>query len=112
MYEYPWQHIERIKTMENIYVSLAAETGILGLTAFIALLVVYFRIFNKVMRHSANEQARLLALSSFGGVIAFLLSGMTVANIIGYTITVLFFGVYISAIAILARKLPDSGLSE
>jgi O-antigen ligase len=112
MYEYPWQHIERVTTMENVYITLAAETGILGLTAFFVLLAVYFKTFGKVMRYAPNEQTRILALSSFGGVLAFLLSGMTVANIIGYTIAVLFFGVYISAIAVLSRKVPDSGVSN
>ncbi|RKF14752.1 hypothetical protein D6850_07685 [Roseovarius spongiae] len=106
MYEYPWRHIESVTTVENIYVSLAAETGLLGLGAFFLLLGVYAYIFRKVMR-LGDPRIRLLALTSAGATLAFLLSGMTVANIIGYTISILFFGVYIASIGVLSRRLPD-----
>jgi len=42
---------------------------------------------------------------------AYLLSGMTVANSGLYTISILFFGVFMAAIAILSRQLPQSGKS-
>jgi O-antigen ligase len=107
MYEYPWQQIERVTTMENIYVTLAAETGLLGLSAFVLLIAVYFSIIRKVIRETPLGQARTLALASFGGVSAYLLSGLTVANIIGYTISILFFGVFLASAAVLSRGLKN-----
>lgn len=104
MYEYTWPHIERVTTMENIYITLGAETGVLGLGAFFLLIGAYFYIFSSVMKRSKDEETRLLALASCGGVLAYMLSGMTVANIVGYTISVLFFGVFVSSIAILSRN--------
>jgi len=109
MYEYPWRHIERVTTMENIYVTLAAETGILGLAALALYLTVFFHTFRKVYTNARDDRSKLLALSSMAGVLAFLLSGMTVANNVGYTISTLYFGVFIAAIAILSRALPARG---
>lgn len=106
MYEYTWPHIERVTTVENIYITLAAETGLLGLGAFLLLMGAYAYVFRKVMR-LADSRARLLALASAGAALAYLLSGMTVANIVGYTISILFFGVYIASVGVLSRGVPD-----
>ena len=108
MYEYTWPHIERITTVENIYVTLAAETGLIGLSAFSLLLGVYFSIFRKVMKDVSDPLSRTLALASCAGVLGYLLSGMTASNITLYTISILFFGVFVASIAILARSLPVS----
>ncbi|WP_322867273.1 O-antigen ligase family protein [Aquicoccus sp. G2-2] len=111
MYEYSWPHIERVTTVENIYVTLMAETGVLGLGAFLTMLGVYFYVFRKVVK-LPSEQTRILALSSCGAVLAYLLSGMTVANIIGYTVSILFFGVHIAGIGVLSRALPDTPMRK
>ncbi|WP_169544010.1 O-antigen ligase family protein [Sneathiella aquimaris] len=107
MYEYHWKRIELVTTVENIYVTLAAETGLVGLTAFFVMLLRYFSIIRKILRQTLSVKTRTLALGSLGGVLAYLLSGMTVANIIGYTISIIFFGVFFAAAAILPRSLPD-----
>lgn len=107
LYEYHWSHIEKVNTVENIFISLAAETGIVGLSGFALVLLTAFYVFRQVYRRCEDPLVRLLALSAFGAILAYLLSGMTVANIIGYTISILFFGVYIAALAILSRQLPE-----
>ncbi|MZR32394.1 O-antigen ligase family protein [Sneathiella litorea] len=109
MYEYPWEHIERVTTLENIYITLAAETGLIGLTAFFFVLVVYFSIIRKILQTTQSTQARTLTLGSFGGVSAYLLSGLTVANILLYTITTLFFGVFLASAVILSRGIKNPG---
>jgi O-antigen ligase len=106
MYEYTWPHIERVTTVENIFVTLAAETGLLGLSAFALLMGISFFIFRRVYKTSEDQTVKVLALSTIAACLAFLLSGMTVANIIGYTISTLFFGVFLASIAILSRLLP------
>ena len=107
MYEYTWPHIERVTTVENIFVTLAAETGLLGLSAFALVLGIGFYVFRLVYKRIHDDKVRLLALSACAACLAYLLSGMTVANIIGYTISILFFGVYIPTIAVLSCKLPE-----
>ncbi len=109
MYEYTWPHIERVTTVENIFVSLAAEAGIVGLSAFLLVIGAVYFVFRRIYTSDAPELTRHLALASIAGVLGYLLSGMTVANIIGYTISILFFGVLISSMAILSRELPDVG---
>lgn len=109
MYEYTWPHIERVTTVENVFVTLAAETGMLGLTAFAVLLASAFFVFRRIFTSAPTERSRILALSACAALLSFLLSGMTVANIIGYTISILFFGVYIASLAVLSRDLPQGG---
>lgn len=112
MYEYHWKRIELVTTVENIYVTLAAETGIVGLTAFCIMLFRYFSIIGKILRQTVSNQNRTLALGTLGGALAYLLSGITVANIIGYTISIIFFGVFFAAAAVLARNLPTQNSTD
>ncbi len=107
MYEFAWPHIERVTTVENIFVSLAAEAGLLGLSFFALLLGVVFFVFRRIYKECQDDLTRVLALSAFGACLAYLLSGMTVSNNTLYTISVLFFGVYIASLAVLSRELPD-----
>ena len=107
MYEYSWAHIERVTTVENIYISLAAETGLLGLLAFGFLITVTLTMFLRLHRHLSDDVSRRMNLASGTAILAYLLSGMTVANIIGYTISILFLGVYCAALAVLSRNLPQ-----
>lgn len=112
MYEYTWAHIERVTTVENIYISLAAETGLIGLAAFGFLIAVTLMVFLRLHRHLTDDLSRRMNLASGAAILAYLLSGMTVANIIGYTISILFLGVYCAALAVLSRELPKGQLAR
>ncbi|MGB7242320.1 MAG: O-antigen ligase family protein [Sulfitobacter sp.] len=112
MYEYPWPHIERVTTVENIFVSLAAETGLLGLSFFALVLGINFFVFQRIYKRCHDELTKVMALSAFGACLAYLLSGMTVSINTFYTTSILFFGIYIAALAVLSRELPDDGTTE
>ena len=107
MYEYTWPHIERVTTVENIFVTLAAETGLMGLSALAFLLGCGFYVFRRIDREFKGDEIRVLALASITGGLCYLLSGMTVSNVTLYTVTCLFFGVFLASLTVLTRQLPD-----
>ena len=98
-------HADRVHTSENLYLQLAAETGFLGLTAFLLLLAAYFALTVRVYRNALPGDVRILTLASVMAVVAYLLNGFTVASLQHYVIT-LVAGFAFVAPMLLEKPLP------
>ncbi len=106
--DFSWDRIEKIRTIESIYLSLAAETGLLGLAAFFALIIGHFVLGYRLLKVLPLGSARTIVLSSLASSLGFLVSGLTVANNMLYTPSILFFGLLMSSVAIVARDQSQS----
>jgi len=78
---------ERIHTSENMYLQLAAETGILGFAAFGVLLIAYSALVVWLYRRAASIRLRTFVLASATAVVAYLLNGLTVVSYQQYVMT-------------------------
>jgi len=74
----------------NIFLQMAGETGILGLSAFLWLLAVLFKEWIKFYRRRKDDFSRIATLGIIMGVFAFLVNGLAETNLYYPKIAVLF----------------------
>jgi putative inorganic carbon (HCO3(-)) transporter len=108
LYQFAWDRIEKIGTIESIFLSLAAETGIIGLIAFFSFIIALFVVGRRVLKTSVSQSGRTIVLSCLAAVFGFLVCGITVAHNIQYTPAILFFGLMMSSVVIVARDQDQS----
>lgn len=96
---------ERIKTSENIFLQLAAETGLVGLAGFTGTFVLFFVLAAQLYRRLPPDFSRDLVLSIAVGAIAYLINGLFVTCYLLYVITITM-GVLFAALMILDRDAP------
>jgi O-antigen ligase len=58
------------------YLELLAEAGIVGLAAFLALFIIYFRNFFRFYKKALNDKIKVINLGFFGSVLAALIVGL------------------------------------
>ena len=112
-YEFGQDSIDKIGVAENTYLQLAAETGVVGLISFAALLLVYFAIVIRVARTAPSPLTRDLAFCLGAGGLAYLINGLTITAYTHYVITVLLFGAFFGFGLVLARSIgseSDQGI--
>ena len=88
-YEYGGS-IEKIATVDNHLIQLAAETGLVGLIAYGALLAVFFATLYRVWRRHPVPFARHTALALAAGGCNYLLNGLTITSYVLFIITMIF----------------------
>lgn len=96
---------ERIITAENLYLQLAAETGVIGLAGFIGVFVLFFTLTVRLYRRYPPGAGRSLILAIAAGATAYLINGLTAACYLAYVVTVTM-GVFFAALIILDRDAP------
>jgi hypothetical protein len=95
----------RIRTSENFYLQLAAETGALGLLAFLFLIVTTTRLALGLRRRIPPGEANTLLFASVGALVAYAVNALTVVVYQFYVITVVC-GLAFGALLILDRIHP------
>ena len=86
--EYSGGELEKLGTADNTFVQLAAETGVAGLAAFVALFsaAAVSLARNLKRRHSMS---RVIAGSIAAAVIAYLINGLTINGYTAYAPTII-----------------------
>lgn len=99
--------IDKISAVDNAYLQLAAETGVLGLAAFAVTLLAFFVAVWRVVRHYPHHAERDLALAAGGATLVYLLSGVTATAYTLYVVTLLL-GLYFASVFVLERSLASA----
>ena len=99
----PWA--ERVQTADNTYMHLAAEGGVIGVTAFIGVFALFFMLAVRLYRQYPPVAARGLILASAVGATAFLINGLTMTVYDSYVMPVMM-SVFFAALMILDRDAP------
>ena len=98
---------DAIITVENLYLQLAAETGLIGLAAFAATFGLFFALAVRVLPRYPSGAGRDIALATVAGAAAWLINGLTVTAYQMYVITVAL-GINFAVLVILDRDGPRS----
>lgn len=81
---------EKIATVDNHLIQLAAETGLVGLTTYCALLCFLFFALFRVWKHHSQSFARHTALAIAVGIANYLFNGLTITSYVLFVITMIF----------------------
>lgn len=88
-YEYGGS-IEKIATVDNHLIQLAAETGLVGMLAYLSLLGFLFHALYQVWQRHQNAFARNTAMALAAGVGNYLFNGLTITSYVLFVITMIF----------------------
>lgn len=89
--------------VENSYLQLAAETGLLGMLAFLALVGALLAIVLRLVQKHADPVTRTLGASIGAGFLSYLVNGLTVTAYTHYISTMLAFAVLFAAAVVVHR---------
>ncbi len=81
--------IEKVGTVDNHFIQLAAETGIVGLAAYLFLLCVFFFTLYRVWRRHPITSIRNTALALAAGSASYLFNGITITSYVLFVITMI-----------------------
>lgn len=98
--------IKSASYVHNCYLQIMAETGFLGLMAFILIIASLFRITYAALRQ-VNRQNRILLLGLFGGVLATFFHSFVDTNLYSLQISLFFWaflGIYIGYLDYVQKK--------
>ncbi len=98
----------RIPGAENLYLQLAAETGVIGLASFIGVFVLFFTLTVHLYRRYPPGAGRSLILATGVGTTACLVTGLTSNSYDSYP-TMMMMGALFAALLILDRDAPIPG---
>jgi O-antigen ligase len=94
-----------VENAHNVYLSLAAETGLIGLGAFLAFALVV--AMQAAVASAPGRQTGALALGLSAAMLAFLVQGLTVAQIrVSVLVAILF--LYAGMVTGLARRAREA----
>lgn len=82
--------IDKVGTVDEHFIQLAAETGLLGIGTYSALLMVFFLAMLRVWRRHPNPQGRYCALALATGGFNYLFNGLTISSYVLFVITLMF----------------------
>lgn len=83
-------NIDKIGTVDNHLIQLAAETGSIGLLAYLGLLSAFFLCLWRVWRRHPQAFVRHSALALAAGGFNYLFNGMTITSYVLFVITMIF----------------------
>ncbi len=109
-YEYGGNQ-EKIATADNGYIQLAAETGLVGLTAFVAMLSIFFALIYRMSRNRPRKGQQGLAIAVGSCVFAYLVNGLTM-NMVAFYIVTLLFALMLAFTVVLDREAPEDSLNK
>ncbi len=83
-------NIDKIGTVDNHFIQLAAETGAIGMIAYTVLLTVFFVTLYRVWRRHPLPSVRHSALALAAGGFNYLFNGITISSYVLFVITMIF----------------------
>ena len=107
-------NIDNIATVDNTYIQLAAETGLLGFGSFLSVMLVFFALTIKLYRRSlqnSDSQLQALVLGSGFGVFGYYFNALTYTAVGFFVVTPILF-LFFSIVIILERSLNSNGLTS
>lgn len=75
----------------NLFLQILCDSGIIGLAAFLGLIVSCYRMMFTAIRHEQDRKARLLQIGGISAVSGFLVQSMTDYTFYNYRVMLLFF---------------------
>jgi O-antigen ligase len=103
-------NLEKITTADNGYIQLAAETGLVGITAFVAMLSIFFAMLHRISRNQRRRGENGLAIAIGSCVFAYLVNGLTM-NMVSFYIVTLLFALMLAFAVVIDRDTPRESLN-
>ena len=99
---------ERVLTVDNTFLHLAAEGGVFALLAFVGLFTLYFKLSFNLYLRAPTGPPRTLILASGGAALAFLVNALTGTMYAGYTLPIVMSMFFAIPLILQARCLPTA----
>lgn len=97
--------IDKVGTVDQHFIQLAAETGLVGIGSYAALLVVFYLRLWRCWRLHPTPLGRHMAVALMAGVFNYLFNGLTISSYVLFVITLLF-AVFLALGARLEAEVP------
>lgn len=103
--EFGGSGLDRISVAESTYFQMAAESGVLGLTAFALMIITFFVLVHRGFRNARTVRQQGLYTAVGLGGLNYLTNSLTITAYTHFTSTMLLFGVLFAFVIILDREL-------